>query len=98
MDLKLLMMVVMLTVVFGMIALAFAGPDAGKAQARRIATIRGRHSPSASASVEAQIRKALSSRQRTTGINASSPDSYRLWSTQNHSTPFRARSHSRSGT
>ena len=42
---------------FGLIAFAFAGPSAERAGAKRLATMRERHSTSASAAMEAQMRR-----------------------------------------
>lgn len=53
--------------VLGMIALAFAGPSAERAGTRRLSALRERHSTSANAAVEAQLR-------RITGKSATKAD------------------------
>lgn len=60
-----------LTSVFTLLIFAFSGPSAEKAQARRLALVRGRHSDSATAFVEAQMRKAISNMPKTNGVLAS---------------------------
>jgi tight adherence protein B len=45
-----------------LIAFAFAGPSAERAQARRLSTVRARHNTSANAAVEAQMRRITASR------------------------------------
>ena len=52
----------------GMAIIAFAGPSPEKARKRRVAMIRGRHSDSAEALLEARMRKAISN--RSTGAEA----------------------------
>jgi len=59
MDPKLFLLILMITVTVMMIALAFAGPSAGKAQARRLAAIAGRHASTSQTGIEAQMRKAV---------------------------------------
>lgn len=44
---------------------AFSGPSTGKALSRRLSSAKDRHATSASASIEAQMRKAISARQAT---------------------------------
>ena len=52
---------VLLLVIF-----AFAGPSEAKAKARRLDKVKYRHSDSANVQVEAQMKKALSARRKTT--------------------------------
>ena len=52
----------------GMAIIAFAGPSPETARKRRVAMIRGRHSDSAEALLEARMRKAISN--RSTGAEA----------------------------
>jgi tight adherence protein B len=59
MDPKLLILVLMLAGMLLLVALAFASPSAEKAQSRRLATIKGRHSASGESQIEAQMRKAV---------------------------------------
>lgn len=56
------LIMVLLTTLVGLGVIAFAGPSADKAQKRRVANIRGRHSDTAEALLEARMRKAISSR------------------------------------
>lgn len=51
--------------VLAMLLLAFGGPSASKSRAKRLAAIKDRHATSASASIEAQMRRAISSRRGT---------------------------------
>lgn len=67
-NLQLLMLIMALMGLFTLLILAFSGPSAEKAQARRLVTIRGRHSDSANAFVEAQMRKAISNMPKTDGV------------------------------
>src|SRR3546814_12681643 len=53
---------------FALLFFAFSGPSAEKAQARRLALVRGRHSQSANALVEAQMRRAISNMPNTSGV------------------------------
>ena len=48
---------------FVLIALAFAGPNSGKATTRRLGAIKMRHSDSADARVEQQMRKVVAARR-----------------------------------
>ncbi|AEG49059.1 Type II secretion system F domain protein [Sphingobium chlorophenolicum L-1] len=59
---NLILMAVLLTTMLGLIAMAFAGPSPDKARKRRMELIRGRHSDSADAILEARMRKAISNR------------------------------------
>ena len=43
----------------GMLALAFAGPSAGKAKTRRLSSVKDRHAASTEAVVAAQMRKTI---------------------------------------
>jgi tight adherence protein B len=65
MDGKIILMVILLTTLLGMAVMAFAGPSPDKASKRRLATIRGRHSDSTEAILEARMRKAISNRSTT---------------------------------
>ena len=49
--------------VFVLIALAFMGPNVGKATSRRLSAVKIRHSDSADARVEQQMRKAVAARR-----------------------------------
>lgn len=59
MDPRLILLFLMLVSALAMLAFAFSGPSANKAQSRRLASITGRHSPSAPNAVEARMRKAI---------------------------------------
>lgn len=64
-----------------LIALAFVGPNIGKATSRRLGAVKMRHSDSADARVEQQMRKALAARRPmifTDGRNISRADRLRL--------------------
>jgi tight adherence protein B len=64
-----------------LIALAFMGPNIGKATSRRLGAVKMRHSDSADARVEQQMRKALAARRPmifTDGRNISRADRLRL--------------------
>lgn len=62
-------MMPILTVTVGLVgvivllAAAFAGPSTGKVQSRRLASVKERHAVSASATIEAQMRRVISNRQ-----------------------------------
>ena len=68
MDGKIILMAILLMALMGLIYMAFAGPSPEAARKRRIALIRGRHSDSAEALLEARMRKAISN--RATGADA----------------------------
>jgi len=64
-----------------LLALAFAGPNAEKATSRRLGAVKMRHSDSADARVEQQMRKAVASRRPlvfANGSNISRADKLRL--------------------
>lgn len=64
-----------------LLGLAFAGPNAGKATSRRLGAVKMRHSDSADARVEQQMRKAVASRRPlifADGDNISRADKLRL--------------------
>lgn len=64
-----------------LLGLAFAGPNAGKATSRRLGAVKIRHSDSADARVEQQMRKAVASRRPlifANGDNISRADKLRL--------------------
>jgi tight adherence protein B len=64
-----------------LIALAFIGPNIGKATTRRLGAVKMRHSDSADARVEQQMRKALAARRPmifTDGRNISRADKLRM--------------------
>lgn len=68
-------------VVLALLALAFAGPNVGKATTRRLSVVKFRHSDSADARVEQQMRKAVAARRPlvfTDGQNMSRADRLRL--------------------
>ena len=58
------------TTVLLLMAFAFAGPSAERAQARRIGTVRARHSESANAIVDAQMRRITQSRDNKMDVAA----------------------------
>jgi tight adherence protein B len=58
-----LLMAAALASVLGLIVMAFSGPSARKEMNRRIMVVRERYSESASAKVEAQMRKAIANRK-----------------------------------
>ena len=59
MNLPVLITIVAALTAIGMLALAFAGPSAGKAKVRRLASVRDRHANSTEAVVAAQMRKTI---------------------------------------
>jgi len=61
MDPKLFLLILMLAGMLMMLVFAFAGPNASKAQARRLAAISGRHASSGETQIEAHMRKAVAS-------------------------------------
>ncbi len=61
-----ILMAVLLATLLGLVFAAFSGPSPDKARKRRIALIRGRHSDSAEAVLEARMRRAIDSRQPIT--------------------------------
>jgi tight adherence protein B len=68
-------------VVLVLLTLSFTGPSAGKAGTRRMTALKLRHSDSANAIVEAQMRKAVAARRPinfSNGINMSRGDRLRL--------------------
>lgn len=66
MDGNFILILVLLATLAGLVMVAFAGPSPDKARKRRIAGIRGRHSESAEAMLEARMRKAISNRDTGT--------------------------------
>ncbi|WP_411197610.1 type II secretion system F family protein [Sphingomonas sp. C3-2] len=50
-------------VAIAMLFFAFSGPSVGKAKTRRLAALKDRHAASTSASIEAQMRRAISTRR-----------------------------------
>ncbi|KAK0334585.1 MAG: type II secretion system F family protein [Pseudomonadota bacterium] len=62
MDGNFLLILVLIATMLGLVVVAFAGPSPDKAQKRRVALIRGRHSDSTEAMMEARMRKAISTR------------------------------------
>jgi tight adherence protein B len=62
MDGNFILIVVLLTTLMGLAIFAFSGPSPDLARKRRMALIRGRHSDSAEALLEARMRKAISNR------------------------------------
>lgn len=70
-----------LMLVLVLLALAFLGPNVGKATSRRLGAVKMRHSDSADARVEQQMRKAVAARRPmvfTNGQNMSRYDRLRL--------------------
>jgi tight adherence protein B len=67
MDGNFILIVVLVTTLMGVGIFAFAGPSPEKARKRRLALIRGRHSDSAEALLEARMRKAISNRAPENG-------------------------------
>ena len=67
-NMQFILLIVALTSVLSLLIFAFSGPSADKAQARRLALVRGRHGDSATAFVEAQMRKAISNMPKTNGM------------------------------
>lgn len=67
-NMQFILLIVALTSVLTLLIFAFSGPSADKAQARRLALVRGRHGDSATAFVEAQMRKAISNMPNTSGM------------------------------
>src|SRR3546814_7432031 len=67
-NVQFILLIAALTGMFALLFFAFSGPSAEKAQARRLALVRGRHSQSANAPVEAQMRRAISNMPNTSGV------------------------------
>jgi tight adherence protein B len=59
MNLPMILTVTAAMVALAMLVLAFAGPSAGKAKSRRLASVRDRHAASTEAVVAAQMRKTI---------------------------------------
>ncbi|WP_420143618.1 type II secretion system F family protein [Sphingobium sp.] len=68
MDGNFILITVLIATMLGLVVIAFAGPSPDKARNRRVAMIRGRHSESAEALLEARMRRAISN--RTPGTEA----------------------------
>ncbi|HEX7783590.1 MAG TPA: type II secretion system F family protein [Sphingobium sp.] len=62
MNMNLILLAGLLTTLGILIVFAFSGPSADKASTRRLSAIRGRHTDSAEALMEARMRKAISTR------------------------------------
>jgi tight adherence protein B len=62
MDFQFLLIFALMATMLVLVILAFSGPSAQKASARRLTTIRGRHSASAEAAMEARMRKVIATR------------------------------------
>lgn len=62
MDGNFILIAVLIATMVGLVGFAFAGPSPDKARKRRVAMIRGRHSDSAEALLEARMRRAISNR------------------------------------
>ena len=58
-NLPMILTIVAVIMAFTMLLLAFAGPSAGKAKSRRLASVRDRHAASTEAVVAAQMRKTI---------------------------------------
>jgi tight adherence protein B len=67
-NIQFILLIAALTSVLTLLIFALSGPSADKVQARRLALVRGRHSESATAYVEAQMRKAISNMPNTSGM------------------------------
>ena len=63
MDPKLFLLLFLAATLVALLYLAFAGPSANRAQTRRLATVRGRHSMGADSQIEARMRKVIASRR-----------------------------------
>jgi tight adherence protein B len=68
MDGNFILITVLIATMLGLGVVAFAGPSPEKAQKRRVAMIRGRHSESAEALLEARMRRVISN--RSTGVES----------------------------
>ena len=71
MNPSMILIIVAAVVALSMLAFAFAGPSAGKAKNRRLASVRDRHAASTEAVVAAQMRKTIQSVGGQTGTNLS---------------------------
>ena len=71
MNLSMILIIAAAVVALSMLAFAFAGPSAGKAKNRRLASVRDRHAASTEAVVAAQMRKTIQSVGGQTGTNLS---------------------------
>jgi tight adherence protein B len=63
MTMQLILLAALLLTMVALLVLAFAGPSPERARSRRLALIRGRHSDSSEAMLEARMRRAVSSRR-----------------------------------
>jgi tight adherence protein B len=63
MDPKLLLLLFLAATFVALLYLAFSGPSANRATARRLATVRGRHNMGADSQIEARMRKVIASRR-----------------------------------
>ncbi|MCP1470600.1 tight adherence protein B [Sphingobium sp. OAS761] len=68
MDGNIILIAILAMTLCGLVLIAFAGPSPDKARKRRVALIRGRHSESAEALLEARMRKAISNRATGTEL------------------------------
>lgn len=59
MNFQMILIIAAAFVALGMLVLAFAGPSAGKAKSRRLATVRDRHANTTEAVVAAQMRRTI---------------------------------------
>lgn len=71
MNLPMILIVTATFVALAMLILAFAGPSAGKAKSRRLASVRDRHAASTEAVVAAQMRKTIQAAGGRGGTNIS---------------------------
>lgn len=71
MNPSMILIIAAAVVALSMLAFAFAGPSAGKAKNRRLASVRDRHAASTEAVVAAQMRKTIQSVGGQTGTNLS---------------------------
>ncbi|WP_374524283.1 type II secretion system F family protein [Sphingopyxis sp.] len=70
-DLPMILTIAAAVVALAMLVLAFAGPSAGKAKSRRLASVRDRHAASTEAVVAAQMRKTVQAVGGQTGTTLS---------------------------
>jgi len=69
MDGNFILIIILMTTIATLSLVAFAGPSPDKARKRRMALIRGRHSDSAEAMLEARMRRAIATRAPGSEIN-----------------------------
>lgn len=69
MSTDIMMFTAMIVIMLGMVAMAFAGPATAKATSRRLGALKLRHSNTAEAQLEKQMRKAVAQQRRPTRAN-----------------------------